>query len=147
MKGKILLEIFCLLFVMLFVYTGLSKLLTFSFYLADLQQSPILGRHSMLIAYSIPILEIIIAIGLLVPRTRTVSLYAFLGMMVMFTGYIAYMLTFSDDRPCTCGGVIREMSWPQHLVFNGIFIVMAFFAIKWQKAKFPNDINQDIVFA
>lgn len=133
MKKKISLEICCFLFVLLFLYTALSKLMTFSFYLADLKESPILGNYSTFIAYTVPVWEIIVATGLLIGITRRVSLYLFLYTMVAFTLYISYMLLFSDHRPCTCGGVVRELSWPQHLVFNIAFIIMAIGAIIWDK--------------
>jgi hypothetical protein len=43
----------------------------------------------------------------------------------MFTGYIIAITRFSDNVPCSCGGVLQTMSWNQHMVFNIVFILLA----------------------
>jgi hypothetical protein len=42
----------------------------------------------------------------------------------MFTTYIVIILNFSENIPCSCGGILENMTWGQHLVFNCIFIII-----------------------
>nr|WP_276834881.1 MauE/DoxX family redox-associated membrane protein [Chryseobacterium cucumeris] len=39
-------------------------------------------------------------------------------LMLIFTGYIALLLSKSKNLPCSCGGILEKMSWNQHLYFN-----------------------------
>jgi phage shock protein PspC (stress-responsive transcriptional regulator) len=44
------------------------------------------------------------------------------------TGISAYILLMliSDERlPCSCGGVLQQLSWKQHLIFNLFFLLLA----------------------
>jgi hypothetical protein len=62
--------------------------------------------------------------------------------MVLFTGYIIALLTFSDKLPCSCGGVIELMSWSQHIIFNSLFIALAAVGVVLQrqlKKTFSNE--------
>jgi hypothetical protein len=36
----------------------------------------------------------------------------------MFTAYIITILNFSEYIPCSCGGILQNMTWKTHLVFN-----------------------------
>jgi hypothetical protein len=47
----------------------------------------------------------------------------------MFTTYIYIILNFSVFIPCSCGGVLEELSWTQHLIFNICFISIAIFGV------------------
>jgi len=58
-------------------------------------------------------------------RFRLLGLYASFSLMVMFTAYIIAITKFSDYIPCSCGGVLQNMSWNQHLIFNIGFILLA----------------------
>jgi len=59
--------------------------------------------------------------------------YAFV-LMTVFTLYIAYMLLFTPKLPCSCGGVLQQMTWKQHLLFNIGFTLLAAYAI-WLKKE------------
>ncbi|MGC1244316.1 MAG: MauE/DoxX family redox-associated membrane protein [Chryseosolibacter sp.] len=45
--------------------------------------------------------------------------------MFAFTGYIAFILTFSPYVPCSCGGILSSMGWTEHLIFNVVFTALA----------------------
>ena len=102
MKAKFVLDILSFLFVFLFIYTGVSKLLLEHdvFYQA-LIKSPLLQPFATFLSWFIPLAELAIAVGILIPRTQRMALYGFLVMMGMFTIYIAFMLYFRSERPCT----------------------------------------------
>jgi len=125
MKKKSLIEVISFLLMFLFLYTGISKLITFETFQFDMTRSPIVRNYPTFSAIALPTIEILISICLFVPKYRKWGLYSSLILMFTFTIYIFYMLKFTPDRPCTCGGVIRQMSWPNHLYFNAFFCILS----------------------
>src|SRR5690606_8338155 len=101
----------CYLFVLLFVYAAVSKLLDFETFRVQLAQSPLLSAYAGIIAWLVPGVEILIALLLIIPRFRVVALYSSFLLMVMFTAYIYIILNYSDFVPCSCGGVLEKLSW------------------------------------
>lgn len=126
-------EIIALLFVILFLYTAISKLLDHSVFKQQLAQSPVLKPIAPFIAWGIPIVEILVSNMLFFPVTRLQGLYASITLMVIFTCYIIVILTLSEELPCSCGGVLEQLSWPAHLVFNIVFIALGVAGIVWKK--------------
>jgi hypothetical protein len=43
--------------------------------------------------------------------------------------YIYLILEYSEFVPCSCGGILENMGWKSHLIFNGICVIIAGFAI------------------
>ncbi len=132
---NILLEFICFLYILLFVYAAMSKLLVFDQFVIQIGQSPVLTPYSTLIAWTVPFIEIIIALMLIIPRFKLLGLYASYNLMVMFTAYIFIILNFSDDIPCSCGGVLEKMGWTEHLIFNIAFVILAFIGIYISNAQ------------
>lgn len=125
MKRKVLTEIICLLFILLFVYAAVAKLLDFERFKIQIGQSPLLTDFSALIAVCIPVLELVVAVLLVVPAYRLSGLLWSFGLMVMFTTYIILILQFSGHIPCACGGVLQNLGWTEHLIFNIVFILLS----------------------
>lgn len=117
------------LFILLFVYTAVSKLLKFGDFQTELGQSPLLGAFAVPVSYSVILIELFISVLLVFERSRKTGLYMAFTLMVMFTAYIIIILNFTSFTPCSCGGVIESMNWTQHLIFNIGFIILAAFAI------------------
>ena len=122
-------EIIALLFVILFLYTGIAKLMDYSVAKEQIGLTPLFAPIAKEIVIFLPILEIITAVLLFIPRTRRVGLYSTLILLFAFTGYVIYILTYNDTLPCTCGGVLEQMSWTQHIIFNTGCIIFAIIAI------------------
>jgi hypothetical protein len=55
--------------------------------------------------------------------------------MVLFTGYVIALLTTSTELPCSCGGIIEQLSWQGHLVFNSTLILLSFAAIRMERNR------------
>ncbi|QQX76467.1 MULTISPECIES: MauE/DoxX family redox-associated membrane protein [Aequorivita] len=126
---ELTINVISLLFIVLFVYAAISKLLDFETFTVQLAQSPVLSAYAGIIAWMVPSMEICISVLLISERTRTLALYAAFFLMIMFTAYIFIILNYSDFIPCSCGGVLENLSWTQHLIFNVVFIAMAAVAI------------------
>ncbi|TKC04219.1 MauE/DoxX family redox-associated membrane protein [Pedobacter frigoris] len=124
-KKDILIELSCGLFIVLMLYAATSKLIDYSTFRIELGKSPVLTLFAKYVAWFIPVLEIVIALLLCLERTRLFALYAFVSIMTMFTAYITMILNYSSYIPCSCGGVLQNMNWNQHLIFNGCFALVA----------------------
>ena len=139
MKHKITIEIICCLLVLLFVYAAFSKLLEYHTFKIQLTNSPFLKPFSGIIVWLIPIAELIIAALLTVTHTRRAGLYFSLILLLVFTVYITGIFLSGVHLPCSCGGIIQQFSWKQHLVFNLFFIVLTVIGIvleRNQKLKY-----------
>lgn len=119
----------CYLTALLFIYAATSKVLDYENFIIQLGQSPLLSAFARWMSATVPMTEIILAIGLFIPRLRFVSLLGSFTLMVMFTAYIYIILNYSAFVPCSCGGVLEKMTWNQHLIFNFIFVVLIGIAI------------------
>lgn len=125
MKKALVIEIIASLLIILFVYTALSKLLDYQTFKGQLAKSPYISPFAGLTAWALPAGELLIVGALLLTRTRLIGLYASFALMLLFTIYIYVMLHYSPYVPCSCGGVLSQLSWEQHLLFNIVFTILA----------------------
>ncbi|MNQ30277.1 Methylamine utilization protein MauE [compost metagenome] len=129
---SVIIELICLLYVLLFVYAAVSKLLDFENFQVQLGQSPLLSAFAWWVSRLVPTIELGIVVLLAVPKWRNLGLFASLSLMTLFTSYIFIVLHFSSFVPCSCGGILEKMSWNTHLVFNIVFVVLAALALLWR---------------
>lgn len=126
---KIFIEIVAVLFIILWVYAAMSKLLDFENFKLQLGKSPFITGMEGFVSWFIPLFELLIALLLISGRTRYYGLYMSFFLIFLFSGYIYGMLNFSYHLPCSCGGILSSMSWNQHLLFNIAFTILALIAI------------------
>lgn len=122
-------ELIALLFILLFIYAAVSKLLEYDKFHIQISQSPILTSMGNWIAFLVPVIEILIAFFLIVPRFRLLAFYAAFCLMITFTTYIFLILKFSPFIPCACGGILDSMGWAEHLIFNLGFVSLAMIGV------------------
>jgi uncharacterized membrane protein YphA (DoxX/SURF4 family) len=120
-----ILDCICLLYILLFVYAAVSKLLDFQNFQAQLGQSPLLSAFAGIVSWVVPIAELFIALLLIFPKYRLAGLFSAFSLMVLFTTYIIIILNFSSFIPCSCGGILEKLGWTEHLIFNIVFILLA----------------------
>ncbi|WP_238326454.1 MauE/DoxX family redox-associated membrane protein [Pedobacter heparinus] len=129
---RVLVDIICYLFVLLFLYAATSKLMDYQKFQLQISKSPIITDFASILAWGVPGLEIVISIMLLINRTVMLGLYAAFTLMLLFTLYIYAILNYSDNIPCSCGGVLQRMTWDQHLIFNIVFVILGLIGILLQ---------------
>lgn len=127
---KYVVEVICYLYILLFVYAAVSKLLDFENFKAQIGQSPLLSPFADFISVSVIVVEIIIAIMLSIPKVKYTALLLVAALMSMFTAYIVIILNYSSFIPCSCGGILEKLGWGEHLVFNSVFLLLALAAIR-----------------
>lgn len=129
MKRKIIIEVMAGLLVLLWVYAALSKLFDHKLFLYQLGKAPIIKSYAGFLSFAIPSIELILSLLLVLPRTRR---YGFLGsalLLVSFNAYLVASMISGSRLPCSCGGVISELSWEGHIAFNSFFLLIAIAAI------------------
>ncbi|WP_395064141.1 MauE/DoxX family redox-associated membrane protein [Flavobacterium sp.] len=126
---KYFIEITTYLYILLFTYAAVSKVLDFQVFQIQLRQSPLLSSFADWVSWSVPMIEIGIAVLLFFPKTKYVALHGAFVLMIMFCAYIYIIINYSAFIPCSCGGILEKMNWEQHLIFNVFFVLIAAIAI------------------
>lgn len=137
-------ELIAALFIFLFLYTAISKISEYYTFRTILLKSPLIKPYAGPLSWLLPVTEIITSILLFLPFTRKFGLILSLGLMAIFTIYVTYMVLFVPNLPCSCGGVLKELSWNQHIIFNLFFTALGILAL-WltNKHKLFIAINRD----
>ncbi|WP_083645436.1 MauE/DoxX family redox-associated membrane protein [Christiangramia flava] len=113
-------------FIVLFLYAALFKLIDYQTFYDRLLNSPVIRGEiqAQLISVLLPVLELTTA-GLLISKSyRKTGIYLAFILMLLFTIYIAGILLFSQEIPCSCGGIINDLTWNEHLIFNIGFLLL-----------------------
>ncbi|HVU94836.1 MAG TPA: MauE/DoxX family redox-associated membrane protein [Puia sp.] len=126
MKKQITLEITGGLIILLFAYASLSKILNFAHFINEINNQPLPNEWTPFLAYTIPAIEIVIVVLLVVPPWRMWGFLLSALFMAVFTVYAAVILMNGFSYvPCSCGGVIELLNWKQHLILNIVFLFLS----------------------
>lgn len=138
-----MLEIICALLVLLFAYTGINKILDLDLFVRQLKRQPFPDELAPSLSLFLPSLELFIAGFLIFQLTRRIALFASLVLMSAFTVYTAMVYFHVFDRvPCSCGGVIQQLGWGEHLLFNMFFVIISIGGIYLQKKMNSNGYHK-----
>lgn len=111
------------LLLLVFLYTAWSKPRGYEQFRYTLSQSYLLKPFANVIAWSLPVAELVVVLLLFIPAWRRWGLW---------TSAILYASKFSRN----CGGVVNSISWGQHIVFHYFFLGFTILAvIKYQSCK------------
>nr|WP_283093139.1 MauE/DoxX family redox-associated membrane protein [Chitinophaga hostae] len=113
------------LLICLFLYTGLDKMYNHSRFMDALEKSYLLADVAGVVTWSLPVIEILIAVALFVPSLRMRGFKYAIVLLSVFTFYLCYMMVVSPKLPCMCAGVLEGLSWKSHIAFNIVMIVLA----------------------
>ena len=125
MAKTITIQIISALLILLFTYSAINKLIDHTDFINTLQTAAFFGNEYKLISWAVPITELGVVLLLIFQRTRIYGYYASVAILYTFTFYIAWMLLYTNNLPCSCGGVLSALTWPQHLLFNIIFLLLS----------------------
>lgn len=126
---------------LLWIYTGLNKLIHYDKFSFEAGRSPFLQHIAPLVAFTVPAAELLISALLVFKRTRVAGLYASLFLITLFTGYVYIMLRYAWDLPCSCGGIIELLTWEQHLIVNFMITLLTASAI-FMQSRLTSFIDQ-----
>lgn len=126
---RYMIDIIAALLLLIYLYTAISKLSDTGSFEVALGNAPVIDVYDRELSFLIPLLEILICVLLFFPRTRYVGLCISFLLLCLFTAYIFYLFASGSNLPCRCGGVIEQLSWKEHLVFNIVLMSLNGFAI------------------
>jgi uncharacterized membrane protein YphA (DoxX/SURF4 family) len=126
---QLLSDVISALFVLLFAYAAISKLADFQKFQAQIGQSSLLAPFAGIVTWLIPTLEVLFATLLTIRKFQLTAMYLSFTLMAIFTFYVVIIQNFSEYIPCSCGGILQNMNWHQHLVFNIYFMLLAFVGV------------------
>lgn len=123
------------LFILLWAYTGITKLFDFHETAVQLGKSPLIGSMATFFAVALPLTELALVALLLFDKTKQIGLYLSLALITAFTVYLLVLLNYSYYIPCACGGIfgkgiswkdeiILKMDWKTHIYFNLFFVAL-----------------------
>ena len=128
-------KIIGILIIIIFVYAATSKLIAFEEFKIQLGKSPFISAYANWMVWIIPLTELSVVVLFLYKKYLLAAFYSSLILMTLFTTYIFLVLNFSNDIPCSCGGILQTLSWKEHLIFNLIFIAFTILGILFTKRK------------
>jgi len=141
---NLLLSILCALLIALWSYAALSKLAEFTTFSLQLKLQPLPNWSIPIIRWGLPVAELGTALLIYFQRTRFAGLIISTILMTVFTFYVLFALTGAYGQiPCSCAGIISELHWRGHLIFNIIFTIFSFYGIYLQKHKADSFIKHN----
>ena len=141
--SNVLIRSISLAFIVLFVYTTTGKLMHLDEFRSRLERMPFLETFASWLAVGVPFLELVITGLLLFPKYQLAAFRSSLGLMALFTVYVATVLTTNESIPCSCGGVISAMGWKEHMLFNTAFMLLAILGIYLIKKQQTHFLKQN----
>lgn len=106
------------LLTIVFLYAGFLKLMDLNTFYYQLGKSPLIPFGWNKVAGNfIVFFEFFLAVLFYYKRLKLFLILS-LFLMMFFSIYISYLLYFSYFIPCSCGGILNELSWKSHLIFN-----------------------------
>lgn len=112
--------------ILLWIYTAFSKIIDYDEFKGQLTNQVFSKGFTKVLAFVLPALEILTGVLLLFHKSRLAGFVLSALLMGIFTAYIALVLSsYYNYTPCSCGGVLKSLSWKAHLYFNCLFLFIA----------------------
>lgn len=146
MHRKLVAAVVPALLVLVFMYTGINKLVGLTDFTASMYNQPIPHGLAYVLARVIPVTELLTAICLVFNKTQKLGLYLSFILLTIFTTYIGLILLHVFKRiPCNCAGIFRHLTWQQHLWINILLLALTGLALfPIIKKRFQSPLNHSI---
>ena len=131
---RFLKEAFPILLLFLTVFVAVQKLnLHHQFYLDLYNSFPLSKSGARVAAITLPLSLLVIAGLLITSATRKAGLISFLAGSLGYCLSILYLWYGREQLPCSCGGLVNYLSWPQQFILSLTLAVMtAIYLYKFQ---------------
>lgn len=107
------------LLILLWTYTGLDKLIRFPESRKAFHNQTFPADLAEILAYAIPISELLLACLLLFSLTRWWGYLSSLLLLTVFTTYVGLIWVGAFPRvPCNCAGLLESLGWAEHFWLN-----------------------------
>ena len=126
-----------LVLVLIWTYTGMDKLIQFESSRKAFLNQTFPSELAEVLAYSVPLLELLLALLLLFSVTRWWGYLGSILLFTVFTTYVGLIWVGAFPRvPCNCAGILESMGWAEHFILNVVCIGVAVWGLK--NLKFEN---------
>lgn len=130
MKRSDIPDLISFFLILMFSYAAASKLLNFHSFRTQMLVQPLPKWSAVYLIYTVPLSEIVTVTFLLFKTTKSIGFYTSTFLMLSFTIYVGLAITgVFGSIPCSCGGIIGNLGWPQHFIFNLIFLSLSIYGI------------------
>ena len=129
-KKERALEYIVYLFTLLFTYAGIRKLIDLDMFVKEVWGFAIYGSKAMIRAEFtlLSCAELLVAIMLILPRTRLVGIYATFILIVTINICFFILQQYAKVIPMYYGGIIPEAPFIVHFIFNLCLLFLALVA-------------------
>ncbi len=131
-----LIDIIVYAIIFLFAFSFISKLLTYNDFTTQLQRSlPLLKLNFDANYPSIAYLAMnfLVVLFLTFPESHRVGLLMSLFCLAIASSYILAMMFIAEYLPCRCLGILPNIGWVGHLVFNAILLILIILPLLFNK--------------
>lgn len=129
----------------LWLFVAHNKIMDFDQNIEGMLRQPFPKTFAIFLAYAVPASELIAALLIGYHRTRLIGLGFSALLMTAFTAYVglAILHVWSDKLPCNCGLII-QIGWKKHFVFNVFLLLISCWAflLQWWITDKGNKINR-----
>lgn len=116
--------------VILYFYTAISKMIDYTAFRGQMLNQAFPSWVAHLLIWLLPPAELLAVLMLTTQSLRLAGMWLSTLMMSAFTVYIGLVLTdFYDRTPCSCGGVVSQLSFQGHFVFNLFFLALSILGV------------------
>lgn len=125
-----------LLFIFLWTYTGLDKVLQFEASRKAFHNQTFPAQLAEVLSYLVPGVELLIALLLLFSVTRWWGYLGSILLLTVFTTYVGLIWAGAFPRvPCNCAGILESLGWAEHFVLNVICIGIGVWGMRVEGSK------------
>lgn len=121
---------------LVFLYASVSKYLEIDKFYYELSKSPLIPYgYNVFVGNGVLLIELIIVYLVFKNKIKYALLLSFF-LMFFFSLYIGYLLYFSYYVPCSCGGILGNLSWESHLIFNIVLTALcgiAYYIVDYER--------------
>ena len=129
-KPQIYVKLISCMLILLWVYAATSKLISFERSKWEMMNQPLDPWFEKVLVWAVPLIELTTAVLLIYERTRLKGIILSAFLLLSFSIYITLIkLNYFGFIPCSCGGILRSLSWTQHLLFNLFFLTLSLTAL------------------
>ena len=133
---------FSTLLILLWTYTGLDKLIRFGESRKSFHNQTFPAELAEVLAYSVPMVELLIALLLLSSVTRWWGYLGSILLLSVFTTYVGLIWVGAFPRvPCNCAGILVSLGWAEHFFLNLGFIGVAVWGMR-SESQYPVTVGR-----
>ncbi|OCA77124.1 hypothetical protein BBI01_01280 [Chryseobacterium artocarpi] len=134
---NIISEIVVFILILTWVYTFASKVFDFETFERQIRGAYLLSSGGNLLPYILQLVHAGIILMLLNKNWRRLGLITSMVVLVLYTGYLVYVLKFAPSIPCSCIALFNWINWNDQLYFNFIILAINIIGLVMFSLKHP----------